>query len=350
MQQKQMVNMKPLEATELNSEASPILKYQRFACDAGNRSICAADGYGRLQVLPSFHCDIEPYDQPQIDSDSVLIEYQNDGPAAPKHQRWVVGRVAQELGGKATFYEEKALLAGKLVLSVIEPYQGKRQIVIDKLVLCLPNHLQQDKVEAVNRALQGIHQFKRNGEGLTVHIRSIEIQPETLGVFRLAKSLGLFQQPNRPNGILDLGGKTGIGQLYAANGSYSNEARVILPGTYDLAKRCLKHPSLVKLDNTADLSLIMDAIAQRTYQYGTTGIYFGDRFPQYLEEWLGEIRNRLNTGWERYRAQLGEVLVVGGSAALAESLFQSSKGRFKLPPSEFDPQTFSVRGMLLDGY
>jgi len=46
---------------------------------------------------------------------------------------------------------------------------------------------------------------------------------------------------------------------------------------------------------------------------------------------------------------LGEVIVIGGSAELAQSLFEASKGRFKLPPSEYDPQTFGVRGMLSNG-
>jgi hypothetical protein len=331
------------------SDSSPILKMQKLAVDAGNRSICAFDTYDRLLNLPSFHIDLEPYDQPQPDPNSVIIEYQNQGSAAKKGKRWAVGKVAQEMGGKATFYEEKAYLAGKLVLAAIQPHEGKRQIVIEKLILCLPNHLQQDKVDAIKAALEGIHQYQRNGIDLTVHVRSIEIQPETLGAYRLAKILNLFNCLDRPNAVLDLGGKTGIGQIYTANGSYPNDGRVIVAGTYDLAKICLKHPNFVNQDTTADLALIMDGIADGSYKYGQTGIYFGDRFEQYREEWIQGIRNQLNTKWERYRAQLGEVLVIGGSAELATTLFEVSKGRFKLPPTECDPQTFSVRGMLING-
>ena len=330
-------------------ESSPILKMPKVAVDAGNRSICAFDTYDRLLNLPSFHIDLEPYDEPEPDANSVIIEYQNNGPAAKKGQRWAVGKVAQEMGGKATFYEEKAYLAGKLVLAAIQSQEGKRQIVIEKLTLCLPNHLQQDKVNAIKAALEGIHQYRRNGIDLTVHIRSIEVQPETLGAYRLAKSLYLFNGLDRPNAILDLGGKTGIGQIFTANGSYPNDGRVIVAGTYDLAKLCLKHPNLVNQDTTADLSLIMDGIADGSYKYGQTGIYFGDRFSQYLDEWINGIRNQLNTKWEKYRAMLGEVIVIGGSAELAQTLFEVSKGRFKLPPSEYDPQTFGVRGMLIDG-
>lgn len=330
------------------SDSSPILRMPKLAVDAGNRSICAFDTYDRLLNLPSFHIDLEPYDQPELDANSVIIEYQNHGPAAKKGQRWAVGKVAQEMGGKATFYEEKAYLAGKLVLAAIESQEGKRQIVIEKLILCLPNHLQQDKVDAIKAALEGIHQYRRNSIDLTVHIRSIEVQPETLGAYRLAKTLQLFNDFNRPNAILDLGGKTGIGQIFTANGSYPHDGRVIVAGTYDLAKLCLKHPNLVKQDTTADLALIMDGIADGSYKYGQTGIDFGDRFPQYLEEWINGIRNQLNTKWEKYRAMLGEVIVIGGSAKLAQTLFEVSKGRFKLP-AEYDPQTFGVRGMLIDG-
>jgi hypothetical protein len=330
---------------------SPILKHPRIAVDAGNRSICAFDSLNRLINLPSFHQDLEPHEEPIPDKNSVVIEYLNDGPAAKKGQRWCVGKVAQELGGKATFYEEKAYLAGKLVLAAIEPTDGQRSIVIDKLVLCLPNHLQKDKVEAIKNALLGIHQYSRNDVNLTVNIMSLEVQPETLGAYRLARALNIFRMPDRPNAILDLGGKTGIGQIYTANGTpvTSSGGRVIVGGTYDLAKLCCKHPALLKLDTTPDLALIMDGIADGSYNYGLTGINFGDRFPEYREEWITGIRNQLNTGWERYRAQLGEVLVIGGSAKLAQTLFDVSKGRFKLPPSQLDPQTFSVRGMIRNG-
>jgi hypothetical protein len=50
----------------------------------------------------------------------------------------------------------------------------------------------------------------------------------------------------------------------------------------------------------------MDGIADGSYKYGQTGIYFGDRFPQYLDEWINGIRNQLNTKWEKYRAMLGK--------------------------------------------
>jgi hypothetical protein len=332
---------------QLNGVETPsgILTWSRVAIDAGNRSIAACDGLNQLKLMPSVYADLEPYDIAPVCQDSAVIEYLNDGPAASKGQRWVVGQLAADLQGKATFEQEKANLQGKLCLAAIELPKGQRQCVIQTLVVCTPNHLATDKIKVIIESLQGIHQFNRNGEDYTIHIRKVEIQPETLGAYRLAMQEGWFQY-KRPNGILDLGGKTSIAQIYLSSGMFPVDGRVILPGTYALALACAKHPKLRCMDTSPDLTLIMDAIANGSFTYGSTDINFGDKFSEYRDEWLGVIRDKLKLGWAKYLPQLGEVLVVGGSAPLAKSLCATSKGRFKIAPL---PQVANVKGMRCDG-
>lgn len=331
---------------QLNGVETPsgILVWSRVAIDAGNRSVAACDGLNQLKLMPSIYADLQPYDIAPVCPDSAVIEYFN-GPAAPEGQRWVVGQLAAELQGKATFEQEKANLQGKLCLAAIELPQGQYQCMIHTLVVCTPNHLATEKAKAITESLRGIHQFNRNGQDYTINIRKVEVQPETLGAYRLAIQEGWFQY-KRPNGILDLGGKTSIAQIYLPSGMFPVDGRVILPGTYALALACAKHPKLISMDTSPDLTLIMDGIANSTFTYGSTDINFGDKFSGYRDEWLGEIRDKLKLGWTKYLPQLGEVLVVGGSAPLAKSLCATSKGRFKIAPL---PQVANVKGMRCDG-
>ncbi|MBW4422026.1 MAG: ParM/StbA family protein [Myxacorys californica WJT36-NPBG1] len=308
--------------------STPILRWATFACDAGNRTIKAFDEVNRLHSVPSLVQFLGEFDDVHADRQSLICEYLDGNPDL-LGQRWVVGKAAQDLAGQATFEGEKAELAPYLVLPMIQPLDQQRQIVIQKLVCCLPNHRQQDKAETIQKALTGLHHYRRNGELLTVQVRSVVVEPETLGAYRYCLSQRLFQYA-RPNGILDLGGKTGIAQIYTANGSSPADGRVIVPGSFDLALRCTKHPELQKLDFSPNLTLIMDAIATGTYVYGTTGICFADQFPQYRDAWIADIRNKLRIGWAKWMSDLGEVVIVGGAAALAQSLVEATTGRFKL--------------------
>ncbi len=320
--------------------STPVLRWATFACDAGNRTVKAFDEVNRLHSVPSIVQFLDEFDEVHDDRQSLVCEYLDGNPAL-LGKRWIIGKAAQDLAGQATFEGEKAELAPYLVLPLIQPLDQQRSIVIEKLVCCLPNHRQQEKTEAIQNALTGLHQYRRNGELLTVQVRSVVVEPETLGAYRYCLSQRLFQYA-RPNGILDLGGKTGIAQIYTANGSSPADGRVIVPGSFDLALRCAKHPELQKLDFSPSLTLIMDAIASGTYIYGSTGISFADQFPQYRDAWIAEIRNKLKIGWAKWLSDLGEVVIIGGSATLAETFVESTKGRFKLCDR---PQVANVIGM-----
>ena len=331
------------KVADSRTKDSPILTWKKLAVDAGNRSIKYFDEAGRYACIPSVVKLLDEWDSPMIDAQSVVCQYRS-GNSELIGKRWTVGQVAVDLAGSPTFEAEKAELAPYLVLPMIAPLDGKRQFVIEKLICCLPNHLQRDKVETIQKALTGIHQYDRNDEVLTVHIRAVLVEPETLGAYRFARSQGLFRY-SRPNAILDLGGKTGIGQIFTANGSMPSEGRVIVPGSYDLALRVAKHPMLMQLDYTPDLTLILNAIAEGSLSYGTTGISFAELFPQYLNSWMTDIRNKLRIGWAKWVSDLGEVVIVGGSAPLAQSLVDATAGRFKIAD---DAQFANVCGMRMN--
>jgi hypothetical protein len=67
-------------------------------------------------------------------------------------------------------------------------------------------------------------------------------------------------------------------------------------------------------------------------------------FPKCRDAWLEEIRATLRTAWSQYFNEVGEVLIIGGSAPLAKPIEESTKGRFKVAPN---PQTISLLGMVM---
>lgn len=313
------------------------------AVDVGNRMIKYYCTGGDVTTVPSWHKDLEEWDNPEQDSNSIVVKYLRGDNQDLIGESWAVGTVAQDLGGTPTFELDKAFLAPKLFLAMIENLPGVSNVTVNRLVCSLPNDLQTDKVEAMIEGLKGTHHILRNGKNITVSIANMEVQPETLGAFKWALGNKVFKYA-RINGILDLGGKTGIGQLYTKNGTLIRESRVIVEGTYRLAQIVVKHPGLMALDISPDLSLIMDAIADGSLSYGTTGISFADRFPNYVEKWLSDIRNKLKISWGQWLPGLAEVLIVGGSATLATPLVEQTEGRFKIADK---PQTCGVTGMLL---
>ena len=119
------------------------------------------------------------------------------------------------------------------------------------------------------------------------------------------------------------------------------EADAILPGTFDLARKIatrIQH----EFSATLALSLIMDGIEDGSYQLGTTGYSFAAAFESARDEWLADIKGQIENRWGRWLPNLGEVLIIGGSAPIAYPLQEATKGRFKIAPN---PQTISIVGM-----
>jgi hypothetical protein len=166
---------------------------------------------------------------------------------------------------------------------------------------------------------------------------------ETRSAYRYAISNKLFKSMRQTNGVLDLGGGTGIGRLYSSSGSMMRQADVIVPGTYDLAKR-IDSALMPVTGQSQELSLIMDAIADGSYKVGVSGPDFKHLFEKCRDAWLEGIRAQVRLAWSRYFPEVGEVLVIGGSAPLALPIQESTKGRFKIAP---EPQNISIKGMLI---
>jgi hypothetical protein len=327
-----------MQITDIAHSVSGVLKIPRFVCDAGNRQI--KFGSKDIQVVPSYLKLLNPWDEPVPDPHSCFVNY--TGGNTKLVGRWVVGALAQELGGTATFKTEKAELLPRLALAAIKQTLGRGRAIIQNLRLCLPDDLNSEKVEVIRKVLVGTHQL----DDLVVQIQSITVEPEGAGAYRWLRHTAQYRY-DRINGTLDFGGGNTTAQLFSKSGMLLRDTRLTLPGTYKLAEAIAADPSLLGTEgkgNSPKTELIMDAIADSSYTYGNTNVSFAQIFPRCRDMWLTGIREEIRTRWASYLSQIGEVLMIGGSAVLAEPLVEQTKGRFKIAQ---DPVFCTAKGMLL---
>jgi len=311
-----------------NSLIRPIVVF-----DGGNRTIQWIDPYGTVQVLPAFIKQIDPsWEEVEGSDRSLVIEHEGE--------TFVIGHAAKDLNGTPVFQQNKTELAQKLVFAALEPNPGQPAVRIERMIIALPSSKSDDT--AFLKAIEGTHEFTRNSQRVIAHVRKVEPIDETRAAYTYATQQGLFRSGKNPNGVLDLGGGTSIARLYSTDGTLIREADVILPGTYDLARRIAARITR-DLPNSPDLSLIMDGIESGRYEIGTTGYCFQPAFDNARDAWLMEIRAAIKTRWAQWLSTLGEVLVIGGSAPLAMPLSEATGGRFKIASH---PQTISIIGML----
>jgi hypothetical protein len=300
----------------------------QLAVDPGNRFTKWIDG-SVIQSIPSYVKVLEDWEEGGSDAHSYEIEF--DG------KRYLVGRLAQLMGGSPAFESGKAELAHLLILPAIASDSPQR---IEKLVIPTPDSRNQ-AVIAKLKELETTLEFSINGHDCLTTIRSVTAVDECRGAYQLAICKELFRYPKNPNGIIDIGGGTAIARLFAPGGGLLRDADIVLPGTAYLAQR-LAAAILPKVGNTADAGMLMDAIATGNYRYGSTDIDFTREFVAVRDAWTADIRSKLKANWAKYLPSLGELLVIGGSASLLEPMCAASKGRFKIAPK---PQYFNLFGL-----
>lgn len=300
----------------------------QLAVDPGNRFTKWIDG-SVLRSIPSYVKELADWEEAGTDTQSYEIEF--DG------KRYLVGRLAQMMGGRPAFEDGKTELAHLLILPAIAADSPQR---IEKLVIPTPDSRNQQAIAKL-KELETTIEFTVNGCECLTTIRKVSPIDECRGAYDLALHRNIWLYPQNPNGIIDVGGGTAIARLFAPGGGLLRDADIVLPGTAYLAQR-LAAAILPKVGSTADAGMIMDAIATGTYRYGSTDIDFSREFVAVRDAWTADIRAKLKANWAKYLPALGELLVIGGSANLLEPMCAASKGRFKIAPK---PQYFNLFGL-----
>ena len=310
-----------------------------LVCDLGNRGLKILDRKNNPKIFPSYYLKLEEYDDlPRPNSTSVIVEDGND--------RYVLGSLAKAMKGTPIYQTSKTAMAHLLVAAAIEPFEGSDlPIYIETLRLVLPDSRKTENFAEL-RSLSGITKsIVRNGVDVTFSIGKVEIIDECLPSFWYAKKNQLLNHPHATTGILDMGGGTILGRLITTDGQIIRKGDVSIPGTYDLARE-INAFLLPKIGSSTELGLLMDAIADGSFTIGATGISFRKEFTVANAKWVAGIRSQLKEAWEPFKNQIGDVLITGGSAPLAQALEVSSSGRFRILPNS---QYVQLRGMALGG-
>lgn len=301
---------------------NPLLR-QRVCFDGGNRTTAWTTPGKKIQIIPSIIKNLEDWELDsgvQGDEKSAIIIHNGD--------RYVVGEMALMCNGSPVFQKDKTKMALKLVLAALEPNPGERVVSINELLITLPDS--RDKNALANlKKIEGTHEFTRNGQHVVATVRKVRAIDETAGAYTLAKRHGPFRAVNQINGVVDFGGGTSIARLYYPNGALIREADIVLPGTAELARK-IDAALLPRTGKSQNLSLIMDAIQDGSYQIGTSEINFADIFEMTVERWLNEIRERIKGNWSEHLSKVGEVLLIGDCLHWLNHWRQSPKDASRL--------------------
>ena len=299
-----------------------------LAVDPGNRFtkwiVCQT-----VYSIPSYVKELSDWEEGGNDAQSFEIGYSG--------RRYLVGRLAQLMGGSPAFESGKADLAHLLILPALASDSPQR---IERLVIPTPDSRNQQTIAKL-KELETTIEFSINGHDCLTTVRSVAAVDECRGAYDLALGRQMWRYPNNPNGILDIGGGTAIARLFAPGGALLRDADIVLPGTSHLAQR-LAAAILPKVGSTADAGSLMDSIATGDYRYGNTDIDFSREFASVRDSWVNDIRSKLKANWAKYLPSLGELVVIGGSASLLQPMCEASKGRFKVAPR---PQFFNLYGL-----
>jgi hypothetical protein len=307
--------------------------------DNGNRFLKWVDPANEIRMIPSCikEVTVTQWQRIKPDPQTVLIEV--DG------KRYIIGKQAQELDGEPVFQRNKCELAEITALSAIEPNPGLDYVHIAKLAIALPSDTNESDVAAL-RKLENYpltKQFRRNGKDICYTIALVSPLNETEPAFLYAQQQGMFAFPDNPNAIWDIGGGTSIARIYLPSGTMVQDAEIILPGTKELAQQVAAEMQAVfGLSYSPALADIMDAIARGDCLYGTAKLDFSSIYQDVCKKWVESARAEIRSKWAKYLPNLGEVVVVGGSANLAAPICEASGDRFWIAPQ---PQSFNIIAM-----
>jgi hypothetical protein len=304
--------------------------------NAGNRYLEYISADGQLVRMPHVirHFDTSWEDVPAPGAETVIIE--RDG------QTYAIGQAAKaQSGHRSAFDKGKLSMLAESVYAALEPPTGHTAFRVETLKIAVPDTRNPEAI-AAGKALTGTHEYTRSGQALIVTIARVVLVEESTAAYLYGVTNGLYQWADDAiNGVIDFGGGTSSGRLYSAEGVNLRDASITLPGTNKLAQaiqaRLLKETGI-----SADLSQIMDGIENGSFKIGRNGSSFVTHFASCRDTWIDDIRTSATAAWQPYLQDLGEVLLVGGSASLAECMEHRTKGRFKVVPQ---PQDITVLGM-----
>ncbi|ESA37153.1 hypothetical protein N836_00300 [Leptolyngbya sp. Heron Island J] len=306
-----------------------------FGFDLGNRF--PKFGYGdHMKKLASYRAVIPAFQEVsphQLSAQSHLVEI--------GAIRTVVGADAVSYGARPTFQGadgHKWVHAKVFLFAALAELGLFGDVHIELLRTVTPDTQQPDQVTAL-KALEGAHSATVDGQEIRLVVSQVAVHDEGQPAWLVATNEQKWHYPAAMNGVLDLGGGTGIARLFSPTGAPMRQSQLILSGTFALAEKIQSY-----MAGPRCIPEIMDAIENGSFQV-PSGREFKSIFDHCLPEWLADIRGEIRSRWSAFEGRYGQIVVVGGSAPLANTLIEENPRYLSLE----DPQTVSLRGLLING-
>ncbi|MBW4441887.1 MAG: hypothetical protein KME10_11750 [Plectolyngbya sp. WJT66-NPBG17] len=317
---------------------------EKVCVNPGNRFTEFLNIQGNIVRLPSVVRDFDPEfeDYPKSNESTIVIEHTSVSNKQKHTRLYAVGSLAKTLKGKAAFDKGKLNLMQDLVFAALEPNHEQDILRVENLLIAVPDVRNTDAIATV-KSLEGTYDITRNGKDLIVTVAKATAIEEATAAYKYGIKNGLYQWQDAINGVIDFGGGTSSGRLYTPEGVPIREASITLPGTNALG-HAIQARLLKATGQSPDIGAILDGIESGSYTTGHNGVSFAAYFDVCRAQWLDDIRSTARGQWISYLPDLGEVLLVGGSAPLASTIEESSSGRFKIAPRS---QDITILGMAI---
>ncbi len=200
--------------------------------------------------------------------------------------------------------------------------------------------------EFITKQLLGMHPYGYNGTNATVHIDSVSVEPEGLGAWRYAKSIGLVPQQGLTV-VIDIGGGTWLSRLIDEEGEILDSSVSERGGAYSLAADISFDARLGNaINDQPDPGVIMNGFANDTHYYAEdAAASWRDWLGEYKEPWFKGIFGKVKTQYKPFLPRVRRFLVTGGSSHLIAHKVKS----IPLFAMTSEPRFDNVRGLLPTG-
>ncbi|MBE9128204.1 MULTISPECIES: ParM/StbA family protein [unclassified Coleofasciculus] len=197
--------------------------------------------------------------------------------------------------------------------------------------------------DEIQKQLIGSHPYGYNGQEAISHIESVSIEPEGLGAWRYAKSIGLIPSSGLTI-VIDIGGGTWLSRLIDEEGEILDSSVSERGGAYSLAADLSFDSRLTNaINDQPDPGVIMDGFANGSHYYAEDpNATWKDWLDEYLDPWFKGIFGKVKTQYKPFLPRVRRFFVTGGSSHLIANKIKD----IPLFAMSEQPRFDNVRGLL----
>ena len=185
----------------------------------------------------------------------------------------------------------------------------------------------------IRGALQGAHEWIRNGVEMSVSVRRVSVELEGAGTWHFLHPDGYADSWSL---LIDIGGGSWVACVLDNAGRVRDSIASSKGGTIALARSIAKDSRLTKkvLDRGhthVDLGEVMTGLECGHRYVDDPGLSWEDWLEDYVPRWWQQLKSAARSDFHHYGKRIGEVIVTGGGAHLVADAVD--RDRVSIPKS-----------------